>query len=230
MLVALFYSVFKRMKYFKRLATSDTWYYLHIAFGALGAYLVILHTAFDLGSTNSTVALFCMILIIISGALGRYIYTLSSIILHKQYAEIKGLEPHLFESLDQYDCKNADRIRNRLSKFALHCLNPPRGILRFFTRTISVTYLSWHFYVTSARDLRIIIKRTSKENKLSRKERNALKKAQKLDLRHYIRRILKMGYMSLIEHLFHKWRILHVPLLYILTITATIHVVIIHMY
>lgn len=230
MLVALCYSAFKRMKYFKRHATPDTWYYLHIACGAVGGYLVILHSSFDLGSTNSTVAFFCMLIIIISGALGRYLYTLSSIILHRQYAEIKELEPDLFESLNRYDCKNSDRVRNRLSKFTLHCLNPPRGVFRFFTRTVSVTYYGWYFYITSAQDLRKIINRTSKQYGFSRKDRTVLKKSKIRALRHYMRRIIRMGYMSLLEHLFHKWRVLHVPLLYILAISATVHVVVIHMY
>ena len=230
MLIALSYSAFKRMKFFKRHATPETWYYLHIACGAVGAYLVILHSTFNLGSTNSTVAFFCMLIIIISGALGRYMYTLSSIILHRQYAEIKQLEPDLFESLNRYDCKNSDRVRNRLSKFSLHCLNPPKGVIRFFTRTVSVTYYGWYFYITSARDLRKIINRTSKQFGFSKKDRTVLRKAKIRALRHYMRRIIRMGYMSLVEHLFHKWRMLHVPLLYILTISAIVHVVVIHMY
>ena len=36
MLVALLYSVLKRVRFFRRYTTSDTWYYLHIASGSLG--------------------------------------------------------------------------------------------------------------------------------------------------------------------------------------------------
>jgi len=134
MLIALFYSAFKRVVYFRKILTSDTWYYLHIGFGAAGAFLVILHSSFDLRSINASVSLFSMLFIIISGALGRYLLTLSSIKFHKQYSEIRELEPYLFNSISNYEGKKADRVRKRLSNFALHCLLPPPSFLRFFIR------------------------------------------------------------------------------------------------
>jgi len=230
MLVALFYVAFKRMKYFKRHATPDTWYYLHIACGAAGAFLIILHSSFDLRSINGSVSLFSMIFIIISGALGRYLLTLSSIKLHKQYSEIRELEPYLFTSISEYEGKKADRVRKRLSNFALHCLQSPTSFFRFFTRMISVPYYGVYYYITSARDLKIIIKKSPTLSDKSKKERKLIKKIQKEDLRQYVFRIIQMGYVCLLEHLLLKWRILHVPLLYILTITAVVHVVVVHMY
>ena len=230
MLIALFYSAFKRVDYFRKMLTSDTWYYLHIGFGAAGAFLVILHSSFDLRSINASVSLFSMLFIIISGALGRYLLTLSSIKFHKQYSEIRELEPYLFNSISNYEGKKADRVRKRLSNFALHCLLPPPSFLRFLTRLASIPYYGAYYYFTSARDLKIILKKSPQLSSKTKKERKLIKKIQKEDLRKYVLRVIQMGYVCLVEHLLLKWRILHVPLLYILTITAVVHVIVVHMY
>ncbi|MCI0506452.1 MAG: hypothetical protein L0Z73_10135, partial [Gammaproteobacteria bacterium] len=230
MLAALLYSVVKRVRFFRNHIKSDTWYYLHIAFGATGAFLVILHSAFNLGSINSSVAFYCMLLVIISGALGRYLLTLFSIVLHKQYSEIRGLEPELFENLNQADSTRMDLIGNRVSKLAIRCLKQPDGILKFLLRAMAVPCHAIYFYLTAARHMRINIKILAKNTALARTNVKALKKTKKQQLRRYVFYVIKMGYMTLLENLFLHWRVLHVPLLYILAVTAAVHVVVVHMY
>merc|ERR1711879_716280 len=44
-------------------------------FGVLGPTLILFHSNFSLGSTNSRVALFCMLLVAGSGLIGRYLYS-----------------------------------------------------------------------------------------------------------------------------------------------------------
>jgi hypothetical protein len=230
MLAALLYSVFKRVRFFRSHIKSDTWYYLHIACGAIGAFLVVLHSSFDLGSINSSVAFFCMLLVIISGALGRYLLTLFSIVLHRQYSEIRALELELFANLIQPDSNRTNLILKRTSRLAIRCLNHPEGILRFAARTLTVPCHAIYFYLTSARHMGIIIKNLGKTTGLAKTGIKALKKTKKRQLRRYVFYVVKMGYMTLLEHMFLHWRVLHVPLLYILAITATVHVVVVHMY
>ena len=230
MLIALAYSLFKRINFLRRLTSSDTWYYLHIVCGAVGAYLVMLHSAFDLSSTNSSVAFYCMLLVIISGALGRYLLTLFSIVLHRQYTDVRSLEPALFSVISQFDGSRTAIIHKRLTKFAVRCFKQPKGVLKYLFRSVSIPYHCMYFYITSARQIRKIINGSAKQFGLSKPEVKALKKAKKQQLRHYVFYILKMGYMSLLEQLFRHWRILHVPMLYILAITGGVHVMVIHMY
>lgn len=230
MLIALAYSLFKRVTFFRRLMSADAWYYMHIACGAVGAYLVMLHSVFDLGSTNSSVAFYCMLLVIVSGALGRYALTLFSIVLHRQYDEVRNMEPELFSIIDRYDSDRTDLIHKRLTKFAVRCFKQPKGIVKYLIRLLSIPYHGIYFYVTSARQIRKIINKAAKSSTQTKAQTRLLKKAKKQQLRHYVYYIVKMGYMSLLEQLFRHWRILHVPMLYILAITAGIHVVVIHMY
>ncbi|WP_455221431.1 hypothetical protein [Kaarinaea lacus] len=230
MLFALAYAMIKRIGYLRRHVTSDTWYYIHIACGAIGAFLVLLHSSFDLSSINSSVAFYCMLLVIISGAMGRYLLTLLSIILHKQYAEVRSLEPELFSELMKYNRSRTELIHNRLTKFAIRCFKQPRGILKYVMRLFSIPYHGMYFYTTSARQIGKIVKSAVKNSKLSKTEIRLLKTTKKQQLRYYVFSVVKMGYITLLEQLLLHWRVLHIPLLYILTITSTVHVVVVHMY
>ena len=230
MLVALVYALLKRIRFLRRFVGTDSWYFLHIGAAAAGSYLVVLHSSFKMTSINSTVAFLTMICIIVSGALGRYLYTLSSILLHKQYAEIRHSEPDVFTMIQRYDCTRAFIIRKRLSKFALHCFRAPRNIKEYFIKWVSVAYYGVYFYILSSRDLDKIITSIEILASLSDPSIKQMKKDQIRKLRSYILHIVKMGYNNLAENTLRHWRVLHVPFLYILAVTTAAHVVAVHMY
>ena len=230
MLVALIYAVIKRIKSLRRVLPSETSYYIHIGCGAVGTYLVLLHTSFELRSINGSVALITTLLVIISGALGRYLYTLSTILLHRRYIEIKDYEQSFFELIDKYGDENSLRIRKRLSKFALHCFNRPKSILQYFIRWMSIIYYGMYFYLASKKDIKMIAKMMLTLTNLNKKDAKVLSRFQKRKLRQYIFQIITMGYINLVEQVLRHWRVLHIPALYILTLTVMAHVVVTHMY
>jgi hypothetical protein len=82
----------------------------------------------------------------------------------------------------------------------------------------------------SKRDLARIIKSIAVSTDLDKKQIKSLRRNQKRQLRQYVSHSIKMGYTSLAEQLLRHWRVLHVPMLYLLTITAIGHVVVVHMY
>ncbi|MGD8567492.1 MAG: hypothetical protein PVJ39_05370 [Gammaproteobacteria bacterium] len=230
MLVAILYSAYKRVTLLRHFITMDVWYYTHITCGAIGALLIIVHSSFNLKSINSSVAFVAMLFVIFSGALGRYLYTQFSLILHKQYSQIKEQEPELFEMITKYECETAQSIRKRLSKFALYCLKQPTDIAHYLQRFASVLWYGAYLYFNCARDLEKIITSISVLADLNTLEVNKLKRSQMRQLRQYVVSVVQMGYVSLLEQLFGHWRVLHVPMLYLLVITAVSHVVVVHMY
>ncbi|MGD8642221.1 MAG: hypothetical protein PVG89_16405 [Gammaproteobacteria bacterium] len=230
MLVALIYAVFKRVRSLRRLLKSEALYYLHMACGAAGAYLVILHTSFDLRSINASVALVTTIFVIVSGALGRYLYTLATILLHRQNAEITDTEQSFFELIEKYEYEAAHRIKIRMSKYALFCFRKPESKLLYVTRLISILYFGTYHYLASKRDLKKVAKGMRAITNFDRKNARILTKYQERQLKQYVFHIIKMGYVSLLEQVLHHWRVFHIPALYLLTLTAVAHVVVIHMY
>ena len=230
MLVSVLYAAYKRVSSLRRYISSEIWYYIHIGCGAIGALLVVLHSSFNLKSINSSIAFFAMLLVIISGALGRYLYTQLTLSLHKRYAEIKEHEPAVFDMIAKYECGTAVHIRKRLSTFALHCLKQPEDFQHYLARCFSVLWYGIFLYLKSARDLRAIITSITILADIDSKDVEYLKKSQEQQLRQYMLSIIYMGYVSLLEQLFRNWRVLHVPMLYLLVITSLTHVVVVHMY
>jgi hypothetical protein len=50
------------------------WFRLHMTLGLIGPTLILFHANFRLGSLNSNVAMFAMLLVAASGIVGRYLY------------------------------------------------------------------------------------------------------------------------------------------------------------
>ncbi|MBS0387320.1 MAG: hypothetical protein JSR15_02480 [Proteobacteria bacterium] len=75
MLVLLMYPARKRASWLRFFGGVGGWFKAHMTLGVLGPLLVLFHSNFSLGATNSNVALFCMLSVSGSGLVGRYIYT-----------------------------------------------------------------------------------------------------------------------------------------------------------
>ncbi|HVO06890.1 MAG TPA: hypothetical protein VMT83_08915 [Burkholderiaceae bacterium] len=75
MLVLLMYPARKRASWLRVFGGIGGWFKAHMTLGVLGPLLVLFHSNFSLGATNSNVALFCMLSVSGSGLIGRYIYT-----------------------------------------------------------------------------------------------------------------------------------------------------------
>ena len=75
MLTLLMYSFRKHVKFMQGLGKLKYWFRIHMILGVLGPVLVIFHTTFRLGSTNATIAFYCMVVVALSGLVGKFAYT-----------------------------------------------------------------------------------------------------------------------------------------------------------
>ena len=75
MLLLLLYPLRKRIKALRTLGSVGFWFRTHMILGVIGPVLVLLHTNFKLGSINSNVALLAMLVVAVSGVVGRYLYS-----------------------------------------------------------------------------------------------------------------------------------------------------------
>ncbi len=74
MIIAAIYPVFRRIKMFRWLASNTMWFDFHIMAGVVGPMFVGLHCALRLDSWVSA-AFWSMVITVVSGFLGRYLYT-----------------------------------------------------------------------------------------------------------------------------------------------------------
>ena len=74
LLFQLAYPLRKRSKSMRRMGSATSWFRLHMILGIVGPILILYHSNFSLGATNSNVALFTLLAVAASGVIGRYFY------------------------------------------------------------------------------------------------------------------------------------------------------------
>jgi Fe-S-cluster-containing hydrogenase component 2 len=89
MVIALLYPLWKRSKIMQRLGSSQAWFDWHLMGGVVGPLFIILHSAIKLDNWVSF-AFWSMILVVVSGVVGRYLYTQVPDLLHGK--ELEELE------------------------------------------------------------------------------------------------------------------------------------------
>ena len=230
MALVLLYALRKRMKLMRRAGNMEGWYYFHLLGGVLGPLIIVFHTGFTIKSINSGVALFTMITIVLSGVFGRYIYTRIGYSLHRKLLAIKDSETQLMESLNSYESPLAEKIERRLSNFSLSVLTGDRSILKLPMRVVAIRGAATACYVKVSGDLTSMVKTRAKREGWASADVKERIHREREQLREHIAAIANIANAHLFERILVRWRILHIPLLYILVITALIHVLYVHMY
>ncbi len=74
MVIAAIYPIFRRLKLFRWLASNTMWFDFHLMAGTVGPMFIALHSVVQLDSWVSA-AFWSMVIVVVSGFLGRYLYT-----------------------------------------------------------------------------------------------------------------------------------------------------------
>ncbi|MFT3691523.1 MAG: 4Fe-4S binding protein [Kofleriaceae bacterium] len=75
MIIAAIYPIFRRVKMFRWFASNTMWFDFHMMAGVVGPMFIMLHSWWKFDTWVST-AFWSMIIVVVSGVLGRYLYTL----------------------------------------------------------------------------------------------------------------------------------------------------------
>ena len=75
MLALLSYPLRKYVRAFSRLGSIKGWFLVHMMLGICGPLLILLHSNFEIGSLNAGVAFFSMVIVALSGVVGRFLAT-----------------------------------------------------------------------------------------------------------------------------------------------------------
>ena len=97
MAVLLIYPLRKRVKALQNLGPVRHWFRFHMFLGVIGPVLIVFHSNFNLGSTNSRVALFSTVIVALSGLMGRYFYAKLHMGLYGRRTSIVNLRSNIDE-------------------------------------------------------------------------------------------------------------------------------------
>lgn len=232
MLFLLLYPLRKKIPILRVFGAVKHWFRIHMIFGLVGPLLVLFHSNFNTGSFNSQVALYCMLLVSVSGMVGRHFYAGIHRGLYGKKTSLRELQEDMTETLE------ANNGLATLMPNLVACLEVLSVELQgdAITRSIGMRRcLRWMMrrYV-----IRFQLKRIAKKDLLERaasspviaKDIKRLRRSANTYINGYVKQMSCVAHFSLYERLFSLWHVLHLPLFLMLVLSACVHVIAVHMY
>ena len=232
MLLLLLYPLRKRIKSLRALGTVGFWFRTHMVLGVVGPVLILLHANFRLGSINSNVALAAMLVVAISGVVGRYLYSKIHLGMYGRKTEVQEIlaDAEALKEAIGADLPVADQVVVQLSTFAQLGTVAPKGVLAGF---MLIPLVSVRAIVVRRRLIayaRQVIAAEGRRLGWSRKvRRRRLAGVAELVTLH-IAAVKKAAAFAFYERLFRLWHVFHLPLFFLLVIAATIHIFAAHFF
>lgn len=230
MLALLIYPIRKRYPTAPAFVLSTpTWFKLHMLLGLIGPILILYHSNFGLGSTNANIALFCMLLMVTSGLIGRFIYS-------KIHMGLYGSKAHLASLI-----KDQDRLSQALLELSLaidsgDLLSSVKEQLESVKVTLIQQKTSYSPLVVAARNLGLKKAQKMLSQQIKRLRRNQVNEITvNLDLvQEYVSEFFytsrKINGLAFYDRLFSIWHMLHLPIFFMLIIAGFVHVYAVHTY
>jgi hypothetical protein len=231
MLLVVVYPARKRMESLRFLGTIPFWFEAHMVLGIVGPILVLFHSKFSLGATNSNVALYCMLLVSGSGIIGRYFYS-------RVYDQLLGRQATVGEVQGV-----ADRLRQQTSTVEVlpelmaavereeqWLLAPANGT---FSRFVHPFIVGMRAAVSRAHLRRFITRAVAATAHQPRPLTADAERLVQAAFAYGCRRLdaqRRVAEYRLYANLFSCWHILHVPMFIMLIIAGTVHIISVHVY
>ena len=226
MLALLAYPLRKHVSWMQRWGALKHWFRIHMIMGIVGPALVLFHSTFHIRSTNAAVALASMLGVVVSGVIGRFVYTKIHYGLYGRRATLEKVKEEL--SCQAGDTKSrlhfAPRVEQWLQSYERMATQPDR----------SLTSAAWHFLTLGwtrfviefrcARELKYLL-RSERRPEFRRGAPEAVALVSS-----YLREIERVAQFTTYERLFSLWHVLHIPLIYLLAASTIFHILAAYMY
>ncbi len=233
LMVLLFsYPLRKRFRFAQNWGKAKWWFIAHMLLGIGGPVLILIHSTFQVRSLNAAAALYSMLVVALSGVVGRFIYSRVNRGLHGEQSEFRALQQRA--GLDQSEAQSnlhfAPTVEQRLIAFGQAESGARPGILESFRRVVWLPVKQWITYRACVAELQPTLDELARLQQwdaalLARRQRLARKLVKR-----YLHAAVRVAQFSAYERLFSLWHVAHLPFVYLLIITAIVHVVAVHAY
>lgn len=222
-LTLLLYSARKHISFMQKLGKLKYWFRIHMMLGVLGPILVVFHTHFNLGSINASIAFYSMVLVAGSGVVGRFVYTKihrglygSKTTLKDVKSSLEGDKENVITKLDKYP-----KVLIWMYDFEKEALEAKRNFFQGL----------WYFLSFDVRRM-LLVRKCSHYVYSHAKVKNKRQYAKQVEkfISLYLAQVQTVAQFKKFEQIFSAWHVLHIPLMFMLVITAIFHVVWVHMY
>jgi len=232
MLLLLLYPLRKHVAALRNWGAVKHWFSVHMILGISGPVLVLAHSTFHMHSTNAAVALICMLVVAGSGIVGRYFYTKVHRGLYGEKLNLKELQTE--SGLESAQIKSrlhfAPDAEKRLADFQAFALAKRDGLGSETMRFLMLGARRHGTYKACRNDLAVALRAAANARGWDEaKYQRRLKAATDLAAE-FLGATQRVAEFGVYDRLLQLWHVAHVPLVYLLVISAIAHVVAVHMY
>jgi hypothetical protein len=232
MLSLLLYPLRKYWSRMNRVGSMKIWFVVHVLFGVLGPVLVLFHTGFELRSFNAAVAFWSMVVVFASGLIGRFLYVHIYKGLGGRHSNLYELEGYLETRADKtvHALDLAPHARELLEDFRRQAFSKDSSALHQFKRFVVVSWRRQHVVAQAQSQVRKILRIHARNQGWS--QMKYVSEAQGICnlIDEYARAVDFTSRLAFWERLLAWWQLAHVPVVYVLALSAIAHVVAVHMY
>lgn len=240
MLLMLLYPIRKHLAFARNWGALRYWFMLHMMFGIGGPILVLFHTTFHIKSLNATVSLVSMLLVAISGVIGRFIYRRIHQGLYGHQSNLKELQKAVESNQEKISSvlMEAPEIGDKLKRFrdlamsqsGTHRAQDKGFILGRAWRFMTLGWYRRKLAFRCAEELRRAVIFLAKSQHWTAHQQEVHWQEAVDKVNSYLDTVQQAAQFSAYERLFRLWHILHSPFVWLLGFSAIVHVVAVNMY
>jgi hypothetical protein len=232
MLILLTYPLRKHFAFTRNWGKVKWWFVAHMFLGVGGPLIILLHSTFRIGSLNAGVAFYSMIIVALSGVVGRFIYARVNRGLHGEKVELKELQTGA--KFDREDVRSriafAPSVEARLKQFEQKELYAKPGAITYVRQVFWLPIKQWFVYQRCVNGLKKPIRRLAAHGRWSKADLIRREQKSRKLVQRYLNAVVRVAQYSAYERLFSFWHVAHIPFVYLLIISAVVHVIAVHAY
>ena len=235
MLLMLLYPIRKHMPFARNWGPVRYWFMVHMVLGIGGPLLVLFHSTFHVKSLNAGVSFYSMLLVAFSGIIGRFIY---KHIHHGLYGRKSNLA-ELQQAVDISQKKvskestvliEATGISEKLKQFR-DAVVTQKGASS--TGTWGFITMGWRrrkLATDCSEELKGAVVHLAESQGWDQEQQDQHGQLVAMQVSDYLRAVQQAAQFTTYERLFRLWHILHTPFVWMLAISAIVHVIAVNMY
>ena len=232
MLLLLGYPLRKHFRFAHGWGRLKVWLVLHMLLGVGGPVLILVHSGFQFGSLNAGVALWSMIVVALSGVVGRFIYTRVNRGLHGESVGLRELK--LRAGIEQGDAYSrlafAPEVEALLLAFEKKEAAQRPGWRTHFRRVIALPWMQWRLYRRCVRLLQAPLHEIEARRGWTRRQRAEHERLARKLVRQYLNAVVRVAQFGSYEWMLSAWHVAHIPFVFLLVVSVVIHVFAVHAY
>ena len=232
MLLLFSYPMRKHLRFTHRWGKVKWWFLVHMLLGVGGPLLILLHSNFQVGSLNAAAALYSMIIVALSGVVGRFIYSHVNRGLHGELTSFGELTVRA--GLHQREARShlrfAPGVEERLHAFGQRELTAQPGFFACLRRAFWLPVKQWLTYYRCMARVRTQLKKLALETGWDHKSLAKRERLARKLVRRYLNAAVRVAHYTAYERLFSLWHVAHLPFVYLLLFSGIAHVVAVHAY